>query len=46
MSAHATNLKHSLDQREVLARQGLRRPGAHTEAVAKGGNLLPALDLD
>jgi hypothetical protein len=37
MSAHATVSKHSLDQREVLARQGLRLPALTLKHLRSAG---------
>lgn len=37
MSAHATTPKHSLDQREVLARQGLRLPALTLKQLRSAG---------
>jgi hypothetical protein len=37
MSAHATTPKHSLDQREVLARQGLRLPALTLKHLRSAG---------
>src|SRR5437764_11639809 len=37
MSAHATAAKHSLDQREVLARRGLRLPSLTLKHLRSAG---------
>ena len=37
MSAHATTPKHSLDQREILARQGLRLPALTLKRLRSAG---------